>query len=347
MIVTKLAWNEFIHSYAAQHKTPHLLQSAAWGELKSAFGWEAVHIIAADNGAQVLLRSLVPRLGKLSPTIAYIPKGPVGENWEELLPYLDTLCRQRKVVLVKIEPDFWQHEVTELPPSLNLKPSAHAIQPPRTIVVDISASEENILAQMKQKTRYNIRLAEKNGIVVRPSNDLSIFQALMNVTGVRDGFGVHSMDYYRMAHQLFHHEGVDSASDQPICELLIAFYENEPLAGLMVFAYGKRSWYLYGASNDAYRNKMPAYLIQWEAIRWARRLGCTTYDLWGIPDEEEDILEAHFTERNEDLWGVYRFKRGYGGKVLRAAGPWDRVYQPMLYSLYEWWVKRQEGSGAH
>ena len=114
----------------------------------------------------------------------------------------------------------------------------------------------------------------------------------------------------------------------------------------MVFAYGRRSWYFYGASNDLHRNKMPTYLIQWEAIRWARRLGCTEYDLWGIPDEDEEVLEAQFTERHDGLWGVYRFKRGFGGKVLRAAGPWDRVYQPMLYALYELWINRHEMGGA-
>jgi lipid II:glycine glycyltransferase (peptidoglycan interpeptide bridge formation enzyme) len=101
----------------------------------------------------------------------------------------------------------------------------------------------------------------------------------------------------------------------------------------------------YGASNDLHRI-IAHYLIQWETIRWARRLGCTEYDLWGIPDENEEVLEAHFTERHDGLWGVYRFKRGFGGKVLRAAGPYDRVYQPMLYSLYELWVKRHEMGGA-
>lgn len=346
MFVNQGEWNEFVKDYARKHETPHVLQTAAWGELKSAFGWEVERIIAGENGAQVLLRVLLPRLGRLSPTIAYIPRGPIGKDWCALLPDLDALCAKRRVVLLKIEPDLWEHEVKELPAAMKLKLSRHAIQPPRTIVVDISGTEESILAQMKQKTRYNIRVAEKNGVVVQPTNDLSIFQALMEVTGERDGFGVHSLDYYQRVYQLFHIEDGDSAIDQPRCELLIASFEGQPLAGLMVFAYGKRSWYFYGASNDLHRNKMPTYLIQWEAIRWARRLGCTEYDLWGIPDEDEAVLEAHFTERHDGLWGVYRFKRGFGGKVLRAAGPYDRVMQPALYALYELWVKRQEARGG-
>ena len=85
---------------------------------------------------------------------------------------------------------------------------------------------------------------------------------------------------------------------------------------------------------------MPTYLIQWEAIRWARSMGCEQYDLWGVPDHDQDFLEANFQERSDGLWGVYRFKRGFGGKLLRAADPWDRVYSPLVYSLYSLWSRR-------
>lgn len=81
---------------------------------------------------------------------------------------------------------------------------------------------------------------------------------------------------------------------------------------------------------------MPAYLLQWEAIRWAKAHGCTEYDLWGVPDVDEGKLETYFSERSDGLWGVYRFKRGFGGELRRAAGPWDRIYQPLLYQLYSW-----------
>jgi lipid II:glycine glycyltransferase (peptidoglycan interpeptide bridge formation enzyme) len=93
---------------------------------------------------------------------------------------------------------------------------------------------------------------------------------------------------------------------------------------------------VYGASSDVERNRMPTYLLQWAAMRWARDRGCTSYDLWGLPDEDEDVLEANFTERSDGLWGVYRFKRGFGGQVMRAAAAWEKVYQPLLYQLYVW-----------
>jgi lipid II:glycine glycyltransferase (peptidoglycan interpeptide bridge formation enzyme) len=102
----------------------------------------------------------------------------------------------------------------------------------------------------------------------------------------------------------------------------------------MVFTSSSRSWYFYGASSGIHRDRMPTYLVQWEAMRWAKKMSCTEYDLWGVPDQDLDTLEANFTNRNDGLWGVYRFKRGFGGQLKRNCGPWDRVYNPFLYSLY-------------
>jgi len=124
------------------------------------------------------------------------------------------------------------------------------------------------------------------------------------------------------------------------CELFLGMYEGESLGGLLVFAHGKRAWYLYGASSSHHRDRMPNYLLQWEAMRWARSQGCTEYDLWGVPDADSATLEANFTERSDGLWGVYRFKRGFGGELRRAAGPWDYVYNPWLYRIYLWWARR-------
>jgi lipid II:glycine glycyltransferase (peptidoglycan interpeptide bridge formation enzyme) len=149
---------------------------------------------------------------------------------------------------------------------------------------------------------------------------------MMTATGGRDNFGVHSMEYYQLAYDLFHPIG--------LCELLVANFENKPIASIMVFASGKRAWYVYGASSDSERNRMPAYLLQWEAIRWAKNRGCLEYDLWGIPDEDEQTLEAGFTHRNSGLWGVYRFKRGFGGEIKRSIQALDKVYMPWLYSFY-------------
>jgi lipid II:glycine glycyltransferase (peptidoglycan interpeptide bridge formation enzyme) len=242
----------------------------------------------------------------------------------------------------KIEPDAWMGNQAAVA-FLGASPRAGAvqeraspgnIQPRRTIIVDLRGTESSILDRMKPKCRYNIRLAEKKEVTVGPSDDVPGFYRMVQATGGRDGFAVHSLAYYRAAFELFHPAGT--------CELLVAAYQNRPLAALMVFARGKRAWYVYGASTDEERNRMPNHLLQWEAMRWARTRGCDEYDLWGVPDEDEPALEAGFEGRCDGLWGVYRFKRGFGGEIRRALPAVDRVYRPWLYPLYLWGAKALE-----
>jgi lipid II:glycine glycyltransferase (peptidoglycan interpeptide bridge formation enzyme) len=323
-------WNQFLQS----HPHAHVLQTGEWGELKSAFGWDAVRVVSGDVGIQILFRKL-----PLGFTVAYAPK-PVISNQSSVISdqssvishqfwaEVDSECKKRRAIFLKIEPDLWDDS-----PSFELRNTQHAtrtsphnIQPPRTIVIDITGSEEEILSRMKQKCRYNIRLAEKKGITVRAWDNLPAFHNMMTVTGGRDRFGVHSLEYYRRAYELFHPTGM--------AELLVAEFEGKPLAALMVFARGGRAWYIYGASTDEERNRMPTYLLQWEAMRWARSKGAEEYDLWGVPDEDEATLEAEFETRHDGLWGVYRFKRGFGGALKRSQQAVDRVYSPLLYRLY-------------
>ncbi len=312
------AWEAFLE----QHPHAHLLQKREWGDLKAAFGWSVVRFQVEDTGAQLLFRRL-----PFGWSIGYLPKGPLYSGSQPAPGFwsaLDRICREQRAIFCTLEVDAWEEEGGfSFPPGW--RPSPRPIQPPRTLIVDLRGDEEQILARMKQKTRYNIRLAEKKGVYVRPWDDLESFHRLMLVTGQRDSFGVHSLDYYRRAWELFRPSGQ--------CELLVAEYAQQPLAALMVFRHGRRAWYLYGASSDLERNRMPTYLLQWEAMRWAKAQGAEEYDLWGVPDADEATLEAHFTERQDGLWGVYRFKRGFGGRLRRAVQAHDRVYRPLLYRL--------------
>jgi len=317
--ISPLEWNTFL----SDHPDAHFLQTGEWGELKSAFGWNPVRIVSGSCGAQILFRRL-----PLGLTLAYIPRGPVGIPEGDFWQDVDRICRLRRSIFLKVEPDAWEDP---LEPVLgeafsSFGPSPHSIQPRRTIVVDLNGSEENLLARMKQKCRYNIRLAEKKEVRVRPWNDIEAFHQMMKVTGKRDGFGSHSLEYYRRAYNLLHQAG--------LAELLVAEYAGQPLAALMVCARGKSSWYLYGASTDEERNRMPAYLLQWEAMRWAKAHGAGQYDLWGVPDMDVAALEAGFEKRQDGLWGVYRFKRGFGGEVRRAAQARDKIFRPFLYRAY-------------
>lgn len=331
--------------------TTHLLQSDAWGELKSRFDWTAQRIVSGHTGALVLFRRL-----PLGLTVAYIPRGP-DVNWldtascESLLMAVHSEAKKRRAVFLKVEPDVWRVEPLQTmapPASVDLPEEqagaaarfleangfhpADTIQPRSSIVVDISPDEATILAAMKQKTRYNIRLAEKKGVTVRLGNraDVSIFYNLALTTAGRDGFAVHSLAYYQAAYDLF-------APDR--CALLLAEYQGAPLAALLVFCQGQTAYYFYGASANEHRELMPAYLVQWAAIRWARGQGCTRYDLWGVPDAGAATLEAEFQHRHDGLWGVYRFKRGFGGQVVRTIGAYDYVYNAPLYRLYK--LRRQ------
>ncbi len=319
-------WKSFIEKYP----DAHVLQSSAWGELKSNFGWEPNWLICGEIGAQILFQAL-----PLGFHIGYIPRGPVStsttqvglKDWDDFQQELIDLCRLKKTIFLKVEPDLWERGKEEdCIPYSDFQTSIHSIQPPRSIVVSLRESEAEILARMKSKTRYNIRLAQKKDVTVRMLDQIEPFYKLLKNTADRSEFGIHTLAYYRAAFDLF------SASGE--CKLFLAEYQGEPLASIMVFVRGNRCWYFYGASSNEHRDRMPTYLIQWEAMCWAKSQGCLTYDLWGVPDENETTLENHFLERQEGLWGVYRFKRGFGGELKRTCGPWDMVFYPGLYSLY-------------
>lgn len=342
-------WDSFV-SLSPQG---HLLQSSRWGKLKSLFGWSYDLVVVRQGGrivggAQVLFRRW-PVIGRILPmTIGYVPKGPVldydtQDLLETLLAAVDKLCRQRGAVWLKIEPD--QPYSTTLEARLlvaGFQHSRQTVQPQSTIVIDLSSGMEASLSRMSAKTRYNIRLAERKGVrvVVGNAADVEKFYRLTLETSHRDRFPVHSLTYYQKAYELF--KEIDAV------ELFLAFFGDQLLAGLMAFAIGKKAWYLYGASSDEERHRMPNHALQWAAMNWAWGKGCDYYDLWGIPPEAPLLEEKHSPHLKEllesppegSLWGVYRFKRGFGGQIVRCIGAYDRVYSPSMYWLYNHFIAR-------
>ena len=312
--------------------SPHLLQTESWGTLKGLYSWEPVRLSGSQNAVLVLFKTIA-----LGYSVAYVPRVALSEDWKTLLVQIETECRQRKAVFLQIEPDVYtpydEDHLDSFFPGYTKDP--HTIQPRGTILIDISPDEEAILANMKQKTRYNIRLAERKGVKVDLSEDLEDFYKQTLVTSSRDGFAVHASSYYKDAFEIFAPKGE--------CALLRASFEGQSLAYLMLFLHGERAWYFYGASNDEMRNLMPTYLLQWEAMRYAKAHGATQYDMWGIPDASEEELEAQFSERSDGLWGVYRFKRGFGGVVTQSAPAYVKVFNPLLYKAYLWLRKRRGG----
>jgi len=308
-------WDQIV----ARDPRGHLLQTWAWGDLKAAFGWRPYRLaIETDQGyvagAQVLYRPIGPLCA------GYVPKGPFLAHEEPeivtaLWDSIHTLSRRQRAIWLKIEPPWGDEDAAHraLIQAAGFSPGDECVQPRRTIVVDLSVDEDKLLARMKSKWRYNIRLSSRKGVVVKElgPEGIDTFYDLMRITGQRDGFGIHSRDYYRRALELF----------QPLgrATLLIAYLEETPLAGLMPFAFNGQAWYMYGASSNEHREKMPNHLLQWRAMQWAREKGCREYDLWGIPDaENESAVHA--------LTGVGRFKQGIGGDVVRFLGAYDYVY---------------------
>ena len=324
-------------SFVVEHPQGHVLQLSAWGKLKAEFGWQLARTAVRDHdaivaGAQVLLRRL-----PLGYQIAYVPKGPLLDpiHPDSCHALFDALRRQnhaRQAIMLKVEPDLLD---TNIPwwVENGFRPSGQTIQPRRTLLVDITGTEDEILSRMKSKTRYNIRLAERKGVCVHLSTaeGLPRFYRLLQITGQRDGFGIHTQEYYTQAYRCF--------VAQDAVALIEARYQDQTLAAVMVFAWGKKAWYMYGASSNAERQRMPNHLLQWEAMRWAKARGCETYDLWGIPDVDEAQVGSDVAVAEEQgvlsagMGGLYRFKRGFGGRVARYVGAWDHVYSGLLYRI--------------
>ena len=324
-------WDAFV----AQAPDGHLLQTWAWGELKAAFGWIPLRLALESDGtlvggAQILFRRAGPF------TVAYIPKGPVllshdAQTGHALWEAIRKCCHRMRAISLKVEPE-WRDERAERHQWLlahGLVPVHETIQPRRTIIVDLRPDQDVILARMKSKWRYNIRLSVRKGVHVRQRGLESIdtFYGLLRQTGQRDDFALHSLPYYRRAFELF--------APSKRVGLFMAYYKDEPLAGLVAYAFNRQAWYMYGASSDAHRDLMPNHQLQWRAMQWAKDKGCTQYDLWGITDTDPESGSVA-------LSGVERFKAGFGGEMVRYVGAYDDIYyKPLYWLLAKLWRRRR------
>ena len=319
-----MTWDAFV---CAQPRA-HLLQLSRWGDLKSKFGWGSQIVALSDEsgiqaGALVLLQRLPYGAGKM----AYVPMGGYASD-AALLPRLwEAIRRETGAAFLKLEPGYFAAGGEPDLAGSGFQLSPQTIQPPSTIIIDISGDDDTILRRMNQGTRRKIRKSLTNGVVYKEGGraDLHEFGSLMQQTGERNTFGVHSAAYFEAIYDLFMPN---------YGALLLAVHDGELLAAIMVFALGDTAWYLYGASSRVKGNLYATYGIQWAAIQWAKNRGCHYYDLWGVPDFDEATLEAQFKDRTDGLWGVYGFKRGWGGEVRRTLGAWDKAWNPLVYTTY-------------
>lgn len=321
----------------------HVLQTWEWGEFKRATtGWQPMRLAFEREGKIVAMASVgIRSVGPLK--VMYISKGPALDYSNptlvaEVFDHLQKLARHQRAIWLKVDPDViaatgipaGDAENPDIPNatgqavlrSLQTRGwrfSADQVQFRNTITVELSRSEDELLAAMSQNTRRKIRTAEKKGVTVRTATlaDLPTLYDLYRMTGERDHFLIRPPDYYKQAWQVFMEAG--------LAHPLIAEFEGKAIAHVILFHFGSTCWYIYGASANEERDRMPNYLLQWEAIRWAKAHSYTSYDMWGAPNE--------FNE-SDSMWGVYEFKRGFRGSVTRYIGAWDYAPYPPLYTAY-------------
>ncbi|MDE2952537.1 MAG: peptidoglycan bridge formation glycyltransferase FemA/FemB family protein [Chloroflexota bacterium] len=317
-------WDHFVRSQARAH----LLQLAAWGRLKSQFGWGAQIVALSDGGeivagASVLLKDLPLGLGRM----AYLPRGPYVSDKSHYALLWEAIRSETGAAFLKVEAGHFHDQPAPDFTAMGFAPSPQSIQPNNTVQINIRDDEEIILKGMNQGTRRKVRKSLRAGLnYLRGSReDLEDFNRLMQLTSERNEFGVHSPEYYERVFDLFIPEHG---------ALLLAKYKDRSLGAIMIFALGSTAWYFYGASSRENSNLYASYGLQWEAIQWAKARGCLCYDMWGIPDHDHETLESQFQERSDGLWGVYGFKRGWGGQICRATGSWDLAFNPFVYSAY-------------
>ena len=322
----------------------HVLQSHEWGEFKKQIGWQPVRLVLERDGEVVGVgQFLVYNTAPVPGSLWYCTKGP----W---LPWHDedavraffegvrNLARRRGAHTIKIEPEVFEEEkdVKELLfAEIGFKKARYDLNHKTTMLIDLSVSEEELLAKMKSKTRYNIRLAARKGVeVIEPPFEEAweAFFDLLNTTADRNGFSIRrSPEYLQDVMRKMHDAGNG--------RLFFATHEGMPLAGIYSFTFGEKYWYTYGASRDEKRNLMPTYLLQWEVMRWAKRNGLRYYDMVGVPNPEN-------LNEGDSLWGVYKFKVGFGGEIadslgcldlpirLTRAAAWHK-FEPVYYRLYQ------------
>ncbi|MCX7775212.1 MAG: peptidoglycan bridge formation glycyltransferase FemA/FemB family protein [Spirochaetaceae bacterium] len=330
------------------------LQSRLWGLFKARTGWESficrasVGSLPADAEILVLRRSIAGRVSFL-----YVPFGlSCLEHVQDREHLAVELLRQTGAALgsrdlfIRLDVP-WQisPSKTNALQKVELQPEAArmrqaglqpgiAVQVPDTVILDLAPEESALLAGMKPKWRYNIRLAEKKGVQVEEAGkqDLATFMSLYRETAARDRIAIHPASYYEKLFDtvyevanLMRQKGIPEHA-LPRISLLLAKHEGRALAGIIVFFFGKEAVYLYGASSSEKRNLMPAYALQWHAIRLARSMGCAYYDFFGIPPNGDD--------QNHPMAGLYRFKTGFGGTIVRRMGAWDFPLQSPGYFLF-------------
>ncbi|OGC06700.1 hypothetical protein A2230_01535 [candidate division WOR-1 bacterium RIFOXYA2_FULL_36_21] len=325
--ISKESWNDFV----AKQDEPAILQSWEWGELKALHGWTPIRLAVLDGDKIVAAISILKRkLPYIKLNLFYAPRGPIVDfqNTQALdfiLAEMKKVAKKHNAILLKIDPQVKESEKCTVNSVQNvLKEKGFVvckkqIQPRSTFIVDLTLSSEDLLKSFEEKTRYNIRLAAKKGVVVKElstDDGVEVFYKIYQETCKRDNFLIHPLKYYQNIKKLL--------VDHALANIFIAYLNEAPIAAVYTFNFGSRLWYMYGASLSKHRNVMPNHALHWHIIQWAKKRDFKSYDLFGIPSNPT---------KDHPLWGVYRFKKGFNGELVKYIGVYDLVYNPLLYKV--------------
>ena len=327
-------WNTFV----AREPSFALMQSWEGGEVKDRGGSKAFRFVVEDQGQIVAGAQMLIKMSPLGfASVAYIPRGPIG-NWvaediaPQLLSELHRIARHYRAIFLKIEP-----VLLDSPPSVRIleqygfQATPYTNQPRATIILNLNQDLGDSLKQMRQKTRQYIRKASREEIAVRIGgrDDLPAFYDLMRMTGRRERFRPRHRNYYENEWQIF--------AEKKQTVLLMAFRQGRLLAVRAPYYFGKHAAEFHAGSLGNSSHLHSNYLLVWEAVKWAKNQGCSTYDLWGIPDEMGQAASVTrdplVSDRTDGLWGVFRFKSGFSDNIVSYIGAFDYIYSPPLYAL--------------
>lgn len=308
-IIDQKQWDLWLRNNN-QHNS--FTQSWAWGDILLAEG-KNVERLAVVEGNDVLVQAQVVYSKIIFGwQYAFCPQGPTTsanfkeETYKVLVEYL----KNKKCIFFRVEPNSIPHL------TFNIKKTID-INPPATLILDLSKTEEELLAGMHQKTRYNIHLAEKKDLKINNEKNLAVFWNLMNQTGNRDKFSLHHKSHY------------EKVLASPIVFQLTAYESDKPVACAVFAHFGNTFTYLYGASDYAHRDLMAPYLLQWQGIKMGKSLQCKWYDFFGVAP----VKDGNYDLKHQYA-GVTRFKLGFGGIPQQSVGTWDMVIDSRKYKLY-------------
>lgn len=296
----------------------HPLQSLEWGEFREKTG---VKVIREKN-----LQITIHKVPKTSFNIGYFPKGPMPDK--QMVEDLKRIGKRERCIFIQIEPEVRKsNQVIEKIQKLGLKPSVRPLFTRFTFKLDLTPTEEELLKNMHQKTRYNIRIAEKHGIKVVEDNSDKAFKQYLKLTKEttdRQKFYAHSENYHKLMWKTLGKNREDK--NKLSAHLFLAKYKSETLATWIVFVFKDKLYYPYGASTTRHKEKMASNLMMWEVIKFGKKHGLKEFDMWGALGQNPDKKDPWF--------GFHRFKQGYGGELVEFVGNFDLVINPYLYTLY-------------